>query len=94
MIKAIPMWASLIATLAKSFATALSEDWLLAFGWLIAGGWIVGIGYAYLKNKELPMLGPSEYRNGENQVSRTIGVTGMTIVYIIAVWFDGWSKVV
>lgn len=86
--KALPFIAAVLTTLVKCLLLAFANQLLFAFGWLVAGFWIALIGYTYWKDKELPMVGAFDYRQGTNQIARTPAAFGMTLIYIIAVIAD------
>jgi hypothetical protein len=86
--KAIPFWLAVFLTLVKcGFLITMNQMWL-AFGWVIVGLWIISIGYAYLKDRELPMLGMFDYREGKNQPARAIATYMMSLLFLATVVFD------
>ena len=88
MIKALPFIAAGLTTLVKCSLLIYTGQLLFALGWAVAGFWIGLIGYMYWKDKELPMVGAFDYRQGTNQFARTPAAFGMTLIYIVAVVAD------
>lgn len=88
MIKSLPFVAAVLTTLVKCLLLAYANQMLSALGWLAAGFWIALIGYTYWRDKELPMVGAFDYRQGTNQIARAPAAFGMTLIYIIAAIAD------
>lgn len=65
----------------------IRSDFIIGLGWVVIGLWISSIGWAYRRQKDIPMVGPFGFKNGNNEPARKIAVVVMNVIFSIAVFF-------
>jgi hypothetical protein len=85
--KIFPSIIVVFLTISKMYFQQKNGHFFETIGWLIAGIWFFWITYAYLQNKDLPMVGSFGYKSGNNQPGRMLVTCAMLLIYAVAIFW-------
>jgi hypothetical protein len=67
----------------KSTYFFIDQNYASGIFWVLGSIWITWLIYALRYNKDLPSVGPFDYKKGANQLARGIYIVAMTSLFFV-----------